>query len=157
MSVQYVVDENGERTAVLLDIKEYERMIAQSDASADIPGCGERQHGESITDEMLGNDEDIDAEEAERRITKFITTADELPGPSVADLTDRITGLMQEAWREVEKIMSGNLHNKVLATQLLLSQRARGLQPDDLEQWWLFAGTSLLSGMISASAGGVNK
>jgi hypothetical protein len=50
--------------------------------------------------------------------------------------------------RDVEKIMDGKVHNKVLATQLLLSQRARGLQPDDPEQWPLYAAATLLSGMV---------
>lgn len=45
-------------------------------------------------------------------------------------------------------------HNKVLATQLLMSQRARRSQADDPEQWRLFAATTLLSGMISAPPGG---
>jgi hypothetical protein len=44
--------------------------------------------------------------------------------------------------------MEGKPHNKVLATQLLLGQRARALQPDDPEQWRLYAATSLLSGMV---------
>jgi hypothetical protein len=50
--------------------------------------------------------------------------------------------------RDVEKIMDGKVHNKVLATQPLLSQRARGLQPDDPEQWPLYAAATLLSGMV---------
>jgi len=63
------VDEDGERVAVLLDIAEYERMVAQqSDEPPD--------------------DEDFDPEEGERCITEFITSADELPGPPVAELVD---------------------------------------------------------------------
>ena len=45
--------------------------------------------------------------------------------------------------------MRGKTYNKVLATQLALSQQARGLQSDDPEQWRLFAATTLLSGMVS--------
>jgi hypothetical protein len=44
--------------------------------------------------------------------------------------------------------MDGKVHNKVLATQLLLSQRARRLQPDDPEQWPLYTATTLLSRMV---------
>jgi hypothetical protein len=44
--------------------------------------------------------------------------------------------------------MAGKAHNKVLATQLLLGQRARGLQPHDPEQWRLHVATSLLSGIV---------
>jgi hypothetical protein len=127
---RYVVDEDGERVAVLLDIAEYERMVAQqSDEPPD--------------------DEDFDPEEGERCITEFITSADELPGPPVAELVDQVAGLMRAAWTEVEAIVSASPHNKVLATQLRLSQQARGLQSDDPEQWRLFAASTLLSGMIS--------
>jgi len=127
---RYVVDEDGERVAVLLDIAEYERIVAQQ---SDEPPDGE----------------DFDPEEGERRITEFITSADELFGPPVAELVDRVAELMRAAWRDVETIMRGKTYNKVLATQLALSQQARGLQSDDPEQWRLFAATTLLSGMVS--------
>ncbi len=50
--------------------------------------------------------------------------------------------------------MEGKPHNKVLATQLLLGQRARGLQMGDPEQWPLSAATSLLSGIVVRGAKG---
>ena len=130
MNRRYVVDEDGERVAVLLDIAEYERIVAQQ---SDEPPDGE----------------DFDPEEGERRITEFITSADEFSGPPVAELVDRVAELMRAAWRDVETIMRGKTYNKVLATQLALSQQARGLQSDDPEQWRLFAATTLLSGMVS--------
>lgn len=129
MSARYVVDENGERVGVLLNIEEYERMSRESS----------------------GEDEDFDLEEAERRITEFVTDSEELSGPPVADLADLVAGQMRATWKDIEKVMERVPHNKLLATQLLLSQQARGLQPDDPEQWRLFAATSLLSGMVSAS------
>jgi hypothetical protein len=135
---RYVVDEDGVRVAVLLDIAEYERMVAQ--------------HSDEPSD-----DEDFDPEEGERRITEFIASADDLPGPPVAELVDQVAVLMRAAWRDVETLMSGKPHNKVLATQLSLSQRARRLQPDDPEQWRLFAATTLLSGMISTPPRGDDK
>jgi hypothetical protein len=55
---------------------------------------------------------------------------------------------MRSAWSDLEEITAGKAHNKVLAAQLLLGQRARGLQPDDPEQWRLYAATMLLSGMV---------
>jgi hypothetical protein len=128
---RFVVDEDGERVAVLLDIAEYERMLAQQM-------------------EEPPEDEDFDPEEGERRITEFITSADELAGPPVAELVEQVAGLMRVAWRGVEDILSASPHNKVLATQLRLSQQARGLRPDDPEQWRLFAASTLLGGMISA-------
>jgi hypothetical protein len=126
---RYVVDEDGERVAVLLDIAEYEGMVAQQ------------------TDEPP-DDQDFDPEEGERRITEFITSADELPGPPVEELAEQVAALMRVTWTDLEEIMAGKPHNKVLATQLLLGQRARGLQPDDPEQWRLHAATSLLGGIV---------
>ena len=141
MNRRYVVDENGERLAVLLDIEEYERMVAQHHAPTD-------------EDEPPNDDVDIDPEEAERRITEFVASAEELPGPSVAELADHVAELMRAAYRDVEAVVSGTPHNKVLAMELFLGQRARGLQPDNPEQWRLNAAVSLLSGMVIR---GVNK
>ena len=62
---------------------------------------------------------------------------------------DQVAGLMQVAWSDLEDILSASPHNKVFATQLRLSQQARGLQSDDPRQWRLFAASTLLSGMIS--------
>ena len=138
MNERYVVDENGERIAVLLDIEDYERMVAQHHAPA--------------AEDAPPNDEDLDPEEAERRITEFITSAGELPGPPVAELADQVAELMRAAWREVETVVSEKPRNKVLATQLLLSQRARGLRPDDPEQWRLYAASTLMSGMVIGAA-----
>jgi uncharacterized protein (DUF2336 family) len=136
---RYVVDENGERIAILLDIEEYERMVAQ--------------HRDPAAEDAPPNDDEVlDPEEAERRITAFVTSAEELPGAPVAELADHVAKRMRAAWTDVETIMSGNPHNKVLATQLFLSQRARELQADDPEQWRLFAATTLLSGMFSGTA-----
>jgi hypothetical protein len=55
---------------------------------------------------------------------------------------------MRSTWSDLEEIMAGKPHNKVLATQLLLGQKARGLQADDPEQWRLYAATMLLSGIV---------
>jgi hypothetical protein len=129
---RYVVDEDGERVAVLLDIAEYERMVA---------------HQSDEPPEEDDEEEDFDPEEGERRITEFITSAEELPGPPVAELADRVADLMRATWSDVETIISEYPNNKVLAVELFLSQRARGLQPDDSEQWRLHAATSLLSGI----------
>ncbi len=59
---------------------------------------------------------------------------------------------LQAALRDLETIMEGKPHNKVLATQLLLGQRARGLQMGDPEQWHLFAATTLLGGIVVRGA-----
>ena len=107
-------------------------------------------------DETMGHEpfdeEELDPEEAERRITQFITSAEELPGPPVEELAEQVSALMRAASRDLEAIMEGKPHNKVLATQLLLGQRARGLQMDDPEQWPLHAASSLLSGLVIRGA-----
>jgi hypothetical protein len=94
------------------------------------------------------DEEELDPEEAERRITQFVTSADELPGPPVEELAEQVDTLMRSAWSDLEEIMAGKPHNKVLATQLLLGQRARGMHPDDPEQWRLYAATTLLSDLV---------
>jgi hypothetical protein len=99
-------------------------------------------------DEMMSED----PEEAERRITQFVISADELSGPPVEELADQVAALMRTALRDLEAIMDGKPHNKVLATQLLLGQRARGLQQHDPEQWPLHAASSLLSGLVIRGA-----
>ena len=93
-------------------------------------------------------EEEFDAEEAEWRIARFVASADELPGPSVEELAERVVALMRAALRDIETLMEGEAHNKVLATQLLLSQRARALGMDAPEQWPLHAASTLLSGMV---------
>jgi hypothetical protein len=99
-------------------------------------------------------EEGLDPQEAERRITQFVASADELPGPTVEELAGQVAELMRTAWFDLEGVMDGKPHNKVLAAQLLLGQRARTLQPDDPEQWRLHAATTLLSGMVVRSVEG---
>ena len=107
-------------------------------------------------DEMMSEEpfeeEELDPEEAERRITPFVTSADELSGPPVEELADQVAALMRTALRDFEMIMTETPHNKVLATQLLLGQRARRLQQHDPEQWPLHAASSLLSGLVIRGA-----
>jgi hypothetical protein len=113
-------------------------------------GEGEN-YDQTMSDESF-DEEELDAEEAERRITRFITSAEELPGPPVEELAEQVGALMQAALRDLETIMEGKPHNKVLATQLLLGQRARGLQTHDPEQWHLYAATTLLGGVVVRGA-----
>jgi hypothetical protein len=131
------------KTAVLVG---GEKGRSMPDPTEDHPGDNGDQYDET-TDEPF-EEEELDPEEAERRISHFVTTADELSGPPVEELAGRVAELMRAAWADLERIMEGKPHNKVLATQLLLGQRARALQPDDPEQWRLYAATSLLSGMV---------
>ena len=107
-------------------------------------------------DETMGEEpfeeEDLDPEEAESHITQFITSAEKLPGPPVEQLAEQVSALMRAASRELEAIMDGKPHNKVLATQLLLGQRARELQMGDPEQRHLHAASTLLSAIVIRGA-----
>jgi hypothetical protein len=113
---------------------------------------GEGENYDQMMSDESFDEEELDAEEAERRITRFITSAEELPGPPVEELAEQVGALMQAALRDLETIMEGKPHNKVLATQLLLGQRARGLQMGDAEQWHLYAATTLLGGVVVRGA-----
>src|SRR5215216_7743743 len=111
-------------------------------------------YDEMFSEEPFDEEEELDPEEAERRITQFVTSADELPGPPVEELAERVTARMRAALRDLETIMDGMAQNKVLATQLLLGQRARGRQPHDPKQWHLYAASTLLSGIVVRGAKG---
>ena len=115
------------------------------------PGREDEDYDETISDELL-DEEELDAEEAERRITQFIISAEDLPGPPVEELAEQVVALMQAALRDLETIMEGKPHNKVLATELLLGQRARAIQPEDPERWRLSAATTLLSELVVRGA-----
>jgi hypothetical protein len=43
-----------------------------------------------MSEELL-DEEELDPQEAERRITQFVTSADELSGPPVEELAERVT------------------------------------------------------------------
>ena len=117
----------------------------------DTPWRQGEHYDETMSEEPF-HEEELDTEEAEQRITQFIRSAEKLPGPSVEELAERVTALMQAASRDLETIMEGKPHNKVLATQLLLGQRALELQQHDPEQWHLRAASTLLSGIVVSGA-----
>ena len=97
------------------------------DPTENTPWREGENYDEMMSEEPFDDEDELDAEEAEQRITQFITTAEELPGPPVEELAEQVAALMQAALRDLEKLMEEKPHNKVLATQLLLGQRARGL------------------------------
>jgi hypothetical protein len=121
------------------------------DSTGNTPWHEGENYDEMMSEEPFDEDE-LDAEEAEQRITQFITSAEELPGPPVEELAERVAALMRAALRDLENLMEGKPHNKVLATQLLLGQRARTLQQYDPEQWHLHAATTLLSEIVVRGA-----
>ena len=63
MSVRYVVDENGKRVGVLLDIKEYERMVEELEEFEDILA-----YREAKASLESGEDEAIPLEQAMQEI-----------------------------------------------------------------------------------------
>jgi hypothetical protein len=122
------------------------------DPTENTPWREGENYDEMMSEEPFDDEEELDAEEAEQRITQFIMSADELPGPPVEELAEQVAALMQAALRDLEILMEGKPHNKVLATQLLLGQRARTLQQDDPEQWHLHAASTLLSRIVVSGA-----
>ncbi len=65
MSVRYVTDESGNRVAVLLDIKEYERMVEELEDIADARAADEVRAAIA-----RGEDEFIPYEQAREEIAK---------------------------------------------------------------------------------------
>ncbi len=66
MNERYVVDENGKRVAVLLDIQEYERMVEELEEFEDILAC--RAYDEAKAELDRGEDELIPWEQAKQEI-----------------------------------------------------------------------------------------
>ena len=65
MSIRYVTDESGSRVAVLLDIKEYERMVEKLEDIADARAADEVRAAIA-----RGEDEFIPYEQAREEIAK---------------------------------------------------------------------------------------
>ena len=70
MNGRYVVDENGKRVAILLDIKEYERMIEELEELEDIRAYDEAKAAlESGEDEVIPWEQaKLEIEEERRRL-----------------------------------------------------------------------------------------
>ena len=63
MNGRYVVDENGKRVGVLLDIEEYERMVEELEEFEDI-----RVYDEAVAELEPGEDELIPFDQAVREV-----------------------------------------------------------------------------------------
>jgi PHD/YefM family antitoxin component YafN of YafNO toxin-antitoxin module len=78
METRYVTDEKGERVGVILDVREYERLLESLDDLADLRAADETlqaiARGE---EELLPLDEAVQAMEEER---SRLREAGELPG-----------------------------------------------------------------------------
>ncbi len=66
MSVQYVVDENGKRISVVLDIEEYERMVEELEEFEDI--LARQAYDRAKAELERGDDELIPWEQAKQEI-----------------------------------------------------------------------------------------
>jgi hypothetical protein len=90
----------------------------------------------------------------EERIGGFIASAADLDGPPTEELADRTEAILAEAWDAIDRLLDGVAHNKVLATMLLVGQRARSdVATDSPEHWQRSAASSLLSGFVGRGAG----
>ena len=63
MEARYLIDEKGERIGVLLDIKEYERLLEIEDEMEDI-----RRYDEAIARRERGEDDTVDWEQVRDEI-----------------------------------------------------------------------------------------
>jgi PHD/YefM family antitoxin component YafN of YafNO toxin-antitoxin module len=72
METRYVTDEKGERVGVILDVREYERLMGALEDLADL-----RAADETLEEELLPLDEAVNEMEEERR---RLREAGELPG-----------------------------------------------------------------------------
>jgi hypothetical protein len=68
-------------------------------------------YDEMISEGPFEEEEEFDPEEADRRITQFVRSADELSGPPVEELADQVAALMRTALRDLEMIMAEAPHN----------------------------------------------
>ncbi len=72
MNGRYVVDENGKRVAVLLEVEEYERMIEELEELEDILA-----YREAKAEIERGEDEAIPLDQAMREIREGKVTGDQ--------------------------------------------------------------------------------
>ena len=88
------------------------------------------------------------AERIEQQLSDFIAGQADLAGAPTEELADRVADVVAAAQEQIRELMTGVAHNKVLATQLLVSQRARQVTQGSSEQWRLHAASTLLSDLI---------
>ena len=88
------------------------------------------------------------AERVEAQLSEFIAGQADLTGDPTEQLAARVAAVVEEAQQRIRDVMAGVAHNKVLATQLLVSQQARQVEQGSSEQWRLFAASTLLSDLI---------
>jgi hypothetical protein len=91
------------------------------------------------------------AVQAEDSIREFVAGADALPGPPVAEVADEVAALAAELRDRLAAHLADLPHNKVLAVQLELGQRARQTPTGDIP-WHLHAASTLMSGLVVAGA-----
>jgi catechol 2,3-dioxygenase-like lactoylglutathione lyase family enzyme len=90
------------------------------------------------------------AERIEAQLSEFIAGQADLPGSPTEQLAADVAAVVEQAQQRIREVMAGVAHNKVLATQLLVSQQARRAEQGSAEQWRLFAASTLLSDLVVA-------
>lgn len=88
------------------------------------------------------------AVQAEASIHEFVTGADRLPGRPVSDVADEVAALAAELRDRLAAHVADLPHNKVLAVQLELGQRARQTPTGDIP-WHVHAASTLISGLVA--------
>ena len=77
METRYVTDEKGERIGVILDVREYERLMEALEDLADLRAADETLEAIARGEDLLPLDEAVHEMEEERR---RLREAGELPG-----------------------------------------------------------------------------
>jgi hypothetical protein len=87
-------------------------------------------------------------------IDEFVAGAADLPGGPTEELADAVLEVLAGAWSQVDALFEGVAHNKVLATMLLLGQRARAsdVETDSPLYWQRSAASTLASGFVTRGA-----
>ncbi|HJR44932.1 MAG TPA: hypothetical protein VJ927_04950 [Actinomycetota bacterium] len=91
---------------------------------------------------------ELTPEEAEAQISSFIDATDQASSTPTALLADQAIEHVRTAWREIDAITSAQRNNNVIAMMLLVSQRARELDPADPDHWICLAASTILSSQI---------
>jgi hypothetical protein len=65
VEARYLTDENGKRIGVVLDIKEYERLLELEDEMEDV-----RRYGEAVAERERGESDAMPPEQAVRETSK---------------------------------------------------------------------------------------
>ena len=140
-------DEDGVLAIGDVEVRFGERLVLTAVGRVEGPVAREDPAGTRL--EVVPPDTEA-AERAEASIRDFVVSADGLAGPPVELLVEQVAELVRASAEQAAALLADVPHDKVLAVQLGLGQRAR--QTTDEDQWPLHAASTLLSGLVIRGA-----